>query len=55
MALAVTSLRVEVAGVEVEVARVGGTIAYRGPKGAIRTPVVQRAVTPVVVAGAIEV
>ena len=51
----VTILRVEVAGAEVEVARVGGTIAHRGPKVAIRAPVAQRAVTPEVVAGAIEV
>ena len=55
MALEVTTLRVEVAGVEDEVVRVGGTIAHRGPKAAIRTPAVQRAVTPLVVAGAIEV
>ena len=55
MALVVTILRVEVAGVEAEVVRVGGTIAHRGPKVATRAPAVQRAVTPVVVAGAIEV
>ena len=55
VALAATILRAEAAGAEGEVARVGGTIAHRGPKGAMRAPAVQGAVTPAVVAGAIEV
>ena len=55
MALVVTILRVEVRGVEAEVARARGTIAHRGPKVAIRAPIVQRAITPIVAARAIEI
>ena len=33
--------------------RVRGAIAHRGPKVAIRAPIVQRAITPIVVARAI--
>ena len=54
-ALAATTLRAEVAGEEAEEVCVGVTIAYRGPKEAIRAPAVQRAATPAVAAGAIEV
>ena len=55
VALGVTTLRAEVAEVEAEVVRVHGTIPYSRPKAAIRAPIAQRAVSPAVVAGAIEV
>jgi hypothetical protein len=49
------NLRVEVRGGEVEATRVRSAMAHRGPKVATRAPIVQRAITPIVLAGAIEV